>query len=85
MRKIQISILPIRVSSGMRSMRYVRKGEKNSYYIFVKFIFYLFIRPRQELRLLKVKDIYTRSVFIRGTSAKTIMASTLPFQSNLNS
>ena len=45
------------------------KGDKQLY-LFIQFIYYTFARPGLELRLLQVKDIRDRTIYIPGDRAK---------------
>ncbi len=38
--------------------------------LFVQFMYYTFLRPRQELRLLRVRDLKEHTIYINGINAK---------------
>jgi integrase len=54
-----------------RIVNKIREDGNDQLLLFIECIYYLFLRPREELRLLKVKDIGERTVFVRAENAKT--------------
>jgi integrase len=65
------SHIPFTQSQMLAIEKMILKKQEFQLLTFIKFIYYLFIRPGKELRLLQVKDIRDTTIFIPSDRAKT--------------